>query len=191
MADILLATRGSHPPPTVSKNWPTAFIKRREELRSRYSRKYDYKRALNEDPKALRACKEIKKLKSLVAFLEQQVDSAEKFKQFEKAEVGNFRSFVISSELSLKMVAATSIMIPAETHKAEQVIELSRQGATCQNVEEKGKVHEKAQQEAARKVKDEKKARAKAQQEAAKTLQEVAKKLKDEKKARGMDQKRL
>jgi hypothetical protein len=55
MANILLAARGSHPPPTVSKNWPTAFIKRLEELRSRYSRKYDYKRALNEDPKALRA----------------------------------------------------------------------------------------------------------------------------------------
>jgi hypothetical protein len=55
MADILLAARGSHPPPTVSKNWPTAFIKRREELRSQYSRKYDYERALNEDPKALRA----------------------------------------------------------------------------------------------------------------------------------------
>jgi hypothetical protein len=55
MANILLAARGSHPPLTISKNWPTAFIKRREELRSRYSRKYNYKRALNEDPKALRA----------------------------------------------------------------------------------------------------------------------------------------
>jgi hypothetical protein len=65
-------------------------------------------------------------LKSLVAFPEQQVDPAEKFKQFEKTEVGNFRPFVISSELSLKMVAATSIMISAETHKAEQVTETSR-----------------------------------------------------------------
>jgi hypothetical protein len=55
MANILLAARGSHPPLTVSKNWPTAFIERREELRSRYSRKYDYKRALDEDPKVLRA----------------------------------------------------------------------------------------------------------------------------------------
>ncbi|CEO58510.1 hypothetical protein PMG11_03229 [Penicillium brasilianum] len=48
---ISMDSRGAAP----SKNWPTTFIKRREELRSRYSRKYDYKRALNEDPKALRA----------------------------------------------------------------------------------------------------------------------------------------
>jgi hypothetical protein len=54
-ANILLAARGSYPPPTVSKNWPKAFIDRREELRSRYSRGYDYQRALNEDPKTQRA----------------------------------------------------------------------------------------------------------------------------------------
>lgn len=55
MANILLATRGSHPPPIVGKNWPSTFIKRREELRSRFSKRYDYQRALNEDPKSLRA----------------------------------------------------------------------------------------------------------------------------------------
>jgi hypothetical protein len=32
IANILLAARGSHPPLTVSKNWPTAFIEWREEL---------------------------------------------------------------------------------------------------------------------------------------------------------------
>ncbi|OOQ84502.1 hypothetical protein PEBR_29779 [Penicillium brasilianum] len=54
MANILLATRGSNPPPTVGVNWPSSFIKRRDELRSRFSRRYDYQRALNEDPKSIR-----------------------------------------------------------------------------------------------------------------------------------------
>ncbi|EPS26538.1 hypothetical protein PDE_01475 [Penicillium oxalicum 114-2] len=55
IANILLATRGSQPPPTVSKNWPSKFVQRRDELRTRYSVRYDYQRVLNEDPKALRA----------------------------------------------------------------------------------------------------------------------------------------
>ena len=55
MANILLAARGSQPPPTVGKNWPSQFIQRRDELRTRSSIRYDYQRALNEDPKALRA----------------------------------------------------------------------------------------------------------------------------------------
>jgi hypothetical protein len=54
MANILLAARGSNPPPTVGVNWPSNFIKRRDELRSRFSRRYDYQRALNEDPKSIR-----------------------------------------------------------------------------------------------------------------------------------------
>ncbi|KAJ5731126.1 uncharacterized protein N7483_005634 [Penicillium malachiteum] len=43
------------PPPTVSKNWPSTFINRREEIRTRVSRQYDYQRALNEDPKSIQA----------------------------------------------------------------------------------------------------------------------------------------
>jgi hypothetical protein len=54
MANILLAAGGSHPSPTVGKNWPSSFINRRPELRTRFSRKYDYQRALNEDPKSIR-----------------------------------------------------------------------------------------------------------------------------------------
>lgn len=50
MADILLAARGSHPPPTVGSNWPDNFIRRHPELRTRLSIRYDYQRALNEDP---------------------------------------------------------------------------------------------------------------------------------------------
>ncbi|KAJ5798994.1 uncharacterized protein N7503_006499 [Penicillium pulvis] len=42
MANILLAARGSHPLPTVGKNWLLAFINRREEIRLRFSRRYDY-----------------------------------------------------------------------------------------------------------------------------------------------------
>jgi hypothetical protein len=55
MDNILLAARGSTPPLTVAKNWPLTFIKRRPELCTRFSRRYDCQRALNEDPKALRA----------------------------------------------------------------------------------------------------------------------------------------
>jgi hypothetical protein len=55
MANILLAARGSQPSPTVGLNWPSTFIRRRDELRTRFSRRYDYQRALNEDPKTLRA----------------------------------------------------------------------------------------------------------------------------------------
>ncbi|KAJ5279887.1 hypothetical protein N7478_005259 [Penicillium angulare] len=42
MANILLAVRGSYPPPTVGKNWPSSFINRREEIRLCFSRCYDY-----------------------------------------------------------------------------------------------------------------------------------------------------
>jgi hypothetical protein len=54
MANILLAARGSQPSSSVGKNWPSTFIQRRPELRTRFSRRYDYQRALNEDPKSLR-----------------------------------------------------------------------------------------------------------------------------------------
>ena len=54
MANILLVARGSTPPPTVGENWPSTFINRRSELCTGFSRRYDYQRALNEDPKALR-----------------------------------------------------------------------------------------------------------------------------------------
>jgi hypothetical protein len=39
---------------TVGVNWSSSFINRRDELRIRFSRRYDYQRALNEDPKSLR-----------------------------------------------------------------------------------------------------------------------------------------
>ncbi|RJE17622.1 Pogo transposable element [Aspergillus sclerotialis] len=54
IANILLAARGSNPPLTVGVNWALSFIKRRDELRTRFSRRYNYQRALNEDPKSLR-----------------------------------------------------------------------------------------------------------------------------------------
>jgi hypothetical protein len=50
MANLLLKHRGDDTPKTVGKNWPTQYIKRHPGLSSRFSRKYDYKRALMEDP---------------------------------------------------------------------------------------------------------------------------------------------
>ena len=54
MANILLTARGITPLPTVGINWASTFVKRRGELRTRFLRRYDYQRAQNEDPKALR-----------------------------------------------------------------------------------------------------------------------------------------
>jgi hypothetical protein len=53
IANILLAALGESPPATVSKNWLSSFVQRRDKLRSYFSRRYNYQRALNEDPKAI------------------------------------------------------------------------------------------------------------------------------------------
>ena len=50
MANHLLAERGATP---VGKNWTTNFIKRRTELKTKFSRRYDYKRAQCEDPEVI------------------------------------------------------------------------------------------------------------------------------------------
>ena len=50
MADLLLSERGES---SVGKNWTTNFIKRRTEIKAKFSRKYDYKRAKCEDPKII------------------------------------------------------------------------------------------------------------------------------------------
>jgi hypothetical protein len=46
MANLLLTTRGST---EVGANWPAAFVKRRPELKTRFSRKYNQRQALCED----------------------------------------------------------------------------------------------------------------------------------------------
>ena len=50
MADLLLSERGESP---VRKNQTTNFIKRRTEIKAKFGRKYDYKRAKCEDPKII------------------------------------------------------------------------------------------------------------------------------------------
>ena len=59
MADLLLADRvsktSSKRRAQVGKNWVTGFVRRQPELQSRFSRKYNYKRAQNEDPEVIRA----------------------------------------------------------------------------------------------------------------------------------------
>ena len=52
MANRLLEMRGAR---YVGKNWTDRFIKRRPELRTRFSRAYDYQRALQDDPQVLNA----------------------------------------------------------------------------------------------------------------------------------------
>ena len=47
MADNILTSRNA---PRVGNRWPYRFIKRRPELKTRYSRAYDFQRALCEDP---------------------------------------------------------------------------------------------------------------------------------------------
>jgi hypothetical protein len=53
MANILLTKRGSTPIQTVGEKWVYNFIQRHPELRSRFSRRYDYQRAQQEDPKII------------------------------------------------------------------------------------------------------------------------------------------
>ena len=53
IADLLLAARGSTPPPSVGQNWVTKFVKRHPELSSRFSKGYNYARAKCEDPKII------------------------------------------------------------------------------------------------------------------------------------------
>ena len=50
MANNLLRARDASP---VGKLWAHNFVRRQPELRTRYSRRYDYQRALCEDPKAI------------------------------------------------------------------------------------------------------------------------------------------
>src|SRR4051794_5085466 len=52
MADLLMAKRGAR---RVGKCWTDRFVARRPELRTRFSRPYDYQRALQEDPHVLDA----------------------------------------------------------------------------------------------------------------------------------------
>jgi hypothetical protein len=50
MANSLRAERGlGH----ISLNWPSTFVKRQLELQVKFSRKYDYKRALCEDSRVV------------------------------------------------------------------------------------------------------------------------------------------
>ena len=50
MANLLLETRNA---PRVGSKWAQRFIKRKPELQMRYSRAYDFQRALCEDPDAI------------------------------------------------------------------------------------------------------------------------------------------
>ncbi|ODM16807.1 hypothetical protein SI65_07772 [Aspergillus cristatus] len=54
MANILLAGRGSTNNQGIGKNWVSNFIKRHDELKTSYSRRYNYQRAKWEDPKIIK-----------------------------------------------------------------------------------------------------------------------------------------
>jgi hypothetical protein len=54
MANLLLKKRGTTPVISVSENWVTNYMKRRPLLSSRFSKRYNYKRAKCEDPKVIR-----------------------------------------------------------------------------------------------------------------------------------------
>ncbi|EDN05075.1 conserved hypothetical protein [Histoplasma mississippiense (nom. inval.)] len=54
MANLLLVSRGSNPSPTVGECWVRNFVNRHEELKSKFSLKYDYQCALCEDSEVIR-----------------------------------------------------------------------------------------------------------------------------------------
>jgi hypothetical protein len=53
-ANLLLNSRGEQSPKTCGKNWVSNFVNRKPQLKSAYNRRYDYKRALCEDPLLVR-----------------------------------------------------------------------------------------------------------------------------------------
>jgi hypothetical protein len=53
VADMANSLRAERNMDQVGVNWPSTFIKRHPELKVRFNRKYDYKRALCEDPKVI------------------------------------------------------------------------------------------------------------------------------------------
>jgi hypothetical protein len=58
MAELLLRERVQNVSineTTIGQNWVYCFVTRYPEIKSRYSRKYDYKRAKCEDPEVIRA----------------------------------------------------------------------------------------------------------------------------------------
>jgi hypothetical protein len=54
MANLLLAKRGSIPIQTVGEKWVYNYTQRHPELTSRFSRRYDYRRAQQEDPRSFK-----------------------------------------------------------------------------------------------------------------------------------------
>ena len=55
IANILLSNRVKPPTQPIGKNWVTNFVKRHPSLQTKYNRKYDYQRAMCEDPKQVQA----------------------------------------------------------------------------------------------------------------------------------------
>ena len=55
MANLLLAKRGETPIQTVGECWVTNYIKRHDEIKTKFSRRYDHQRAQCEDPKIIQA----------------------------------------------------------------------------------------------------------------------------------------
>ena len=55
VADMANSLRAERDLGQVGINWPSTFVKRRPELKMKFNRKYDYKRALCEDPDDIRA----------------------------------------------------------------------------------------------------------------------------------------
>lgn len=55
VADMANSLRSARNMDQVGSNWPSTFVKRQPELQVRFNRKYDYKRALCEDPGIIRA----------------------------------------------------------------------------------------------------------------------------------------
>src|SRR5207248_1483295 len=75
MASIL-ATQGtgSITPITIGQCWVSRFIKRYDDLRSKYNRKYDYQRAKCEDPTLIRSWfKRIEDAKAQYGILDEDI----------------------------------------------------------------------------------------------------------------------
>lgn len=71
MANLLLAERGKGP---VGENWLRKFVQRHDEIKAKYSRRYDYQRAKCEDPEMLRAWYDrVQKMKQKCCILDEDI----------------------------------------------------------------------------------------------------------------------
>lgn len=79
MANLILKADSSVVPEPIGQNWVTKLIARRDEVKSRFARQYDYQRALCEDPKIIQKWfNDLKELRFTKGILDEDIYNFDK-----------------------------------------------------------------------------------------------------------------